>query len=91
MPNIFSFIIALLRAIPTVRMWWEKLVAYYLQKEIDSIHKRDLEAIRKAIYEHDQRELEREFFNIDPGKPSKIDGIEHRDSLPGVLPGAGEK
>lgn len=50
------------------------------------MHKEDREAIRKAIYEHDQRDLERQIGSSSPGEVSNAPGTIIVDELPNVLP-----
>lgn len=86
MGSAFTFILALLKAIPTIKQWVDAFISMYVQHEISSMHENDKKAIRKAINEHDQRDLEKQIGNSNAGEESHLPGTELRDSLPGVLP-----
>ena len=86
MPNIFLFLYKLLKAIPSIKGWWDQFMAFYIAHEIEKLHEADKAAIRKAIYEHDQRDLERQIGNSNPGEVSNTPGAIIIDELPGVLP-----
>jgi hypothetical protein len=77
-------VLAIFQAIPILNDWLKQLVALYIQQSIKELHSNDLEAIRKAINDHDQRDLEKQIGNSHPGEPSHLAGTELRDSLPGV-------
>jgi hypothetical protein len=70
----FNLIIAIITAIPKVKELWDQLLAYYVSSKIDDLHEADREAIRKAVYEHDQRDLERQIGNPYPGERSLLPG-----------------
>ncbi len=82
----FGFILAIIKAVPSLKSWWDQLVALYVADQLDKFQKADRDAIRKAVYEHDQRDLEGQIGNINPGKPSGLPGTHIVDSLPGVVP-----
>ena len=92
MPSWVSVTIAIVTAIPKLKDAWDGLLAWYLKKKIDEMRADDREAIRKAVYEHDQRMLEKQIGNPTPGLPSGLPGTIIRDDVPpNVLPGTEKK
>lgn len=85
--TILSTVLAILRAIPTLKAWFDWFVAEYTRREIAAMKVEIRAAIRKAIDEQDQRDLERAMGSTKPGKPSDLPGVELVDDLPGVVPG----
>lgn len=81
----FQNIVLFIKAISIVDGWFKKLAAFYVARELEKFQEADRDAIRKAVYAHDQRDLERRLGNSRPGEPSGIDGVERRDSIPGVV------
>ena len=82
--TVISSVIAVIKAIPVVKEWFDSLLAMYVRSEIASMKKENREALRKAIDEQDQRDLEKAIGNPNPGEHSGIPGTEIRDKLPGV-------
>lgn len=64
---IFGTILAVLKAIPVLDSWFQQLVALYVAARISSMKAENKEAIRKAIEEHDTRDLEGVSGNPSPG------------------------
>ncbi len=81
----FSTIVAIIKAIPILKGWIDQAVALYLSHSIESMHESDRAAVKKAIYEHDQRDLEKQIGSTKAGKSSDLPGVELRDSLPNVV------
>jgi hypothetical protein len=81
---VVSFLTALFKAFPVMQGWWNALVAAYIQKQADKFDKAVMDGIRKAIYEQDQRDLEKAIGNPNAGKPVPLPGSEIVDDLPGV-------
>ena len=79
-----SAIVAIINLIPQLKAGFEALMAYYVQTQIASIKKEYSDAIRKAIDEHDQRDLERAIGSPRAGLPSGLNGTHIVDSIPGV-------
>jgi len=61
-------------------------MVYYIDQQIAEIHKADRLAIKKAIDEQDQRDLEKQIGNPNPGEASHSHGSIIVDALPNVLP-----
>jgi len=80
-----SIILAVFKSIPVLKEWFDKLVVLYVNYQIDNMKEDDRKAIRKAIDEQDQRDLETQIGNPNAGERSNLPGTELRDSLPGVL------
>jgi hypothetical protein len=80
----FSAIAAVAGAIPIFDKWLQQFIAWYVQNKIATMIKENAEAIRKAVQEQDQRELEKTMGSSTAGEPSSLPGTEVRDSLPGV-------
>lgn len=80
----FATILAIIRAIPAVKSWYDQLTALYVQAEIARMRHADREAIRKAVFDHDQRELEKQLGNPHPGEASGLPGTHVVDTLPNV-------
>jgi hypothetical protein len=86
--SVFSIIVAIITAIPKVKAFWDQLLAFYVQSKIDDFKEADRAAIRKAIREHDQRDLEKQIGNRRPGEPSRLPGtdiVNHNVIPDGVL------
>ena len=81
---VFKIVLALLNAVPKLKELWDEALAAYIKNEISKMHEKDRAAIRRAIYEHDQRDLEKQLFNNEPGLPSGLPNTEFRNDLPNV-------
>ena len=80
----FSAILAILNLVPQLAKWFEGFVSWYVDRQINSMDQENRDAIRKAVFEHDQRDLESATGSQHPGEPSGIPGTVLRDTLPGV-------
>lgn len=80
--SIITGIVGLIKAIPVFDSWFQQLAALYVQSAIHSMQKENVDALRKAINEKDQRDLEKAIGNPNHGAPSGYGTI--RDSIPGV-------
>jgi len=69
--TILSGIVALLKAVPILDSWFKSLLDLYFQMKLEEHDKAFIEAIRKLIVEHDQRDLERAIGSPNAGKPDK--------------------
>ncbi len=79
-----STLIALIKALPVLKSFFDQLVAYYVSHEIAKMKEENKAAIRKAILDHDQRGIEEKLGSDRAGELSGVPGTEIRDSLPGV-------
>jgi len=70
MGAVISAILALAKAIPIINQWIEELTTAYAVSKMAALKKENLDAIRKAINERDQRDLEKAVGNHHPGEPS---------------------
>lgn len=84
--SILKAIIAIIVAIPTIKGWFDALVKMYVESQIAAWRAEDRAAIRKAIEEQDQRDIEKALGSGKAGEPSGIPGTEIRETLPGVKP-----
>jgi hypothetical protein len=83
--NAFSIIFAIIKAIPAVKSWWDQLVTFYVNKELENFKEADRAALRKAIHEQDQRDLEKQLGNPNAGEPSNAPGSVIVGELPNVV------
>jgi len=81
--SVFSAILAVIKAIPALKSWWDEFAAWYVAHEIASMKKELSEAIYAAS-KGDQRNLEKFIGSPRAGLPSGEHGSEIVDSLPGV-------
>ena len=82
MAVVFKILLGILDAIPTVRMFYEAFAAYYIRTKITAMQKENRDAIRKAVLEQDQIDLEKALGNPNAGEPSGIDGVIVRPDAP---------
>jgi hypothetical protein len=83
--GIFSAIIAVIKAIPVVDAWFQALITFYVNTQIDRMAAENRAAIKKAIDEKDTRDLEKVIGSPDAGEPSHLPGavvIDHPPGLP---------
>lgn len=59
MGTAFATILAVLKAIPVLDSWFQQLVALYVSLQISNMKSENRDAVRKALEEHDQRDLEK--------------------------------
>lgn len=81
---VFGGLVAFFKAIPIVNSWVQTFVVWYVNSQIDAMKAEDVAALKKAVIEKDQRDLEKAIGNPNAGGASGIPGVEHRDTLPGV-------
>lgn len=85
--QVIAAIIAIAKAVPVIDSWLQQLVAAYTAARIASMKKENRDAIRKAVQEQDQRDLESAVGNPNPGEPSNAPGSEIISGPPpGVSP-----
>lgn len=82
--EIVALITGIVKAIPILDKWVEQFMVYYFNKSIDKMKLDNFKAIKKAINEKDQRDLEKNIGNPNAGNPSGDAGSEIVDDLPGV-------
>ena len=63
-------IIAIITAIPALNSMFQTLVTAYTASKLAQMKRENVDAIRKAIYEFDQRNLESAIGSPTPGQPS---------------------
>jgi hypothetical protein len=80
--SVISAILALLKAIPILDSWFQQFFAAYAEHEIANMKAENRDSIRKALAEHDQRDLEKAIGNPNPGEASGDSGVEIVDGPP---------
>ena len=78
----FSGVVAICKAIPILNDLLQEFFAYYAKTQLAAMKEANREGVRKAVYEHDQRELEKTIGSDKAGEPSGHGDIV--DTLPGV-------
>jgi len=81
--TVFGAILALLKAIPALKSWWDEFTAWYVANQIASMKKELSEAIYAAS-KGDQRNLEKFIGSPRAGLPSGENGSVIVPSLPNV-------
>jgi hypothetical protein len=82
--EIISLLLALFRAIPILDKWFQTLMVEWFNRSVDKMQTENLAAIKKALSDYDQRELEKAIGNPNAGEPSGNPGSTIVDELPGV-------
>ena len=82
--SIIQAVLAILKAIPILDSWFERLAAAYVASRIQTMRAENRDAIKKAVEAHDTIDLEKAVGNPEPGAPSGIPGTVVRDKLPGA-------
>lgn len=85
MTAFFSALIGLIKAIPIINGWVQGFITLYVNSAIDRMSAENIAAIKKAIEQHNQIDLEKAVGNPHAGEPSDLPGTVIRDKLPGVL------
>lgn len=80
----FSAILAIIKAIPALEKWYEDFTAFYIKQRIESMKKENVEAIKFALKENDQRKIEQAIGSNKAGELSGVPHTEIRENLPGV-------
>ena len=78
--SVMALLLAIFKAVPTIELWWVRIVTEYIKLKGMQIARENKAAIIKALQNDDQRGLEDEDHS---GKPSGIGTI--RDSLPNIV------
>lgn len=81
---IFNFLLALFKIIPVLKGFWDDLVTMYIERQIENLKAENKAAIRKAIDEKDQRDIEKLLGSDHTGMPSGISGTTIVHTLPNV-------
>jgi hypothetical protein len=79
-----STIIAIIKAIPIIKEWFDKLWYQYLLIEHDSLLTKNREGVKKLVEKHDQRDIEKQIGSTKVGLPSGHADAVLFDSVPGV-------
>jgi flagellar biosynthesis protein FliP len=74
MAQVISLLISIFTAVPALKQLWDQIIAAYIATQINTIKEEYKAAIRKAIYEHDQRDLEQAMGSAKSGEASGISG-----------------
>lgn len=82
--SVLAILRAIFKAIPSIQDIWDRLLALYVQSQIDSFDAAIVDGIRQALADHDQRQLEKTIGSPRAGVPSGAPGAEQVDKLPGV-------
>jgi CTP:phosphocholine cytidylyltransferase-like protein len=78
--SVLSLLLAIFKAVPTIEIWWERLVVEYVKFSKLKIAKENKAAIIEALKSDDQRGLEDEEHS---GIPSGVGTI--RTTLPNIV------
>jgi len=78
----FSAILAIIKAIPSIKSLVDSFVSYYVGQQIAAMKKENKDAIRKALNEHDQIDLEKALGNPSAGEVSNNPGTSIIDAPP---------
>lgn len=84
--TILSLLLAVFKAIPVLKNWWDQLILMYVEKQKANLREEIRLGIYNAVNLKDQRDLEKAIGNPNAGKPVDVPDSEIVDSLPGVTP-----
>jgi hypothetical protein len=82
--TILSIALAVFKAVPILKEVWDQLIALYISREIAAMKQENKDAIRKAMDEHDQRDIEKALGSKRAGEHSGSTDTVVVDSLPNV-------
>ena len=82
--SILGILLAAFKAIPPLKDLWDQIVVEYTTTQLANMKKENALAIRKAIFEKDQRDLEKLLDPTKSGEASGLPGSEIRHDLPGI-------
>ncbi len=85
MAGLFKALLILIGLVPQFKKIWDQLVAEYIKTQIDKMHNDDKEAIKKAVYDYDQRQIEWQLGNRSPGEHSFIPGTMVVDDISHIV------
>lgn len=78
MSSVIGLLLAIFKAVPALKALWEQLLVLWLHSQIEGMKKENRNAIKKAIHDYDQRELEGLLGNPRAGEHSGLPGTELR-------------
>jgi len=81
---IVSLLIAIFKAIPALERQWDAAVVAYIKQRRDVLRKETRDAIKKALDDQDQIDLENSMGAVEAGQQSHRPGAVLVDSLPGL-------
>ena len=79
-----ALLTSIFAAIPVLKEWFDKVVAAYVVMKVSQMKKENRDAIKTAIIDQDQREMEDALGSTRTGEASGLPGTTVVDSLPGV-------
>jgi hypothetical protein len=82
MMQVVSLLLAIFKAVPQLKKWWDSLTVAYLTYQDIKLDKEIRVAIKKAINDHDQRDLEEAMRSTKTGEASGKAGTIIRPSRP---------
>jgi hypothetical protein len=82
--KILGVLLALFKAVPAMKDWWEQLLALYVERQKELLNREIREAIIHALVEQDQRPIEKVIGSPHAGKPVNVPDSEIVDSVVGV-------
>jgi hypothetical protein len=80
--QIIALLLGIAKAVPIIDSWIQQLATAYATQRIADMQKENLDAIRKAIQDKDQRDLEAALGNPHPGEASGDPGAVITDAPP---------
>lgn len=81
-----SAIISFITLIPQLKAWFDDLVAAYVALKLASMKQENRDALKKALTEYDQRDLEKAIGSPNPGEASGDAGATIIDHVPPGMP-----
>lgn len=81
MSQIIALLLSIFKAVPALKQLWDQILAAYIASQINTFNDEIKAAIRKAIHEHDQRDLEQAIGSVKSGEASGIPGAVVVDNL----------
>lgn len=82
MAQIYAFLMAVFKAIPIVKGWFDQLVEFHIEKSLSEMKEENRAAVAAAL-KGNTTELEKLLGSRRAGKASGYDGTEIRDDIPG--------
>lgn len=82
--QVIALIISVSKTFLAIKEWVDLFIVEYTKEQVKDMKKENRDAIKKAIEQQDQRDLEKSMGSTKVGEPSGIQGTEIVDTLPGV-------
>jgi len=82
--EIIAIIVGIVKAIPIIDSWFQQFMKFYVETQIANMKQENIEAIRKALLDHDQRPIEKALGVANPGELSLNPNTRVVDSVAGV-------